>query len=433
MLHGHAAAPKRSIISRRNAAGQDLPIAKGKVAKRPSSLSHTPIQSVHGRQLSTPHRRVLIVGDSPGLCAALAGSLRHPALRVRTAETCARAREILNREKIDFVIVELNLSPGGGIDFLEAVRLEFPNTTRVLITGESDIGVIRDAIRRSDVSFFLGKPWDAQSLRELMRNLLLVEWPTREWEPAIASDFETEFRAHSVSEGLLPATSLNLVCDSLAQTRSRAEASLARCDTEGELVAVLDRAFARFVQPHRLWWWDQRRGSLERVDERKPGDSIFAPSQLAPRLSRVLASINGSSRPFVVRLNRMIANDPVSSRNVLVVPVIADGVYLASVLVVASEPQSVSGWPLDLADCLMGALGPTLLRIRQTELSCAKRSDRDQRIAQRLKESIAGLSRALANIEPNGRNDRSDCEAFQFIRSETLQLNHLAEELQGTV
>ena len=433
MLHGHVIGSRRPNISRRNATGQDLPIARGNVAPGLSSQMQSPTKGVRGHHLPKSHRRILIVGDSPGLCAALARSLRHPALRVRIAETGALGLAMLRREKIDFVIAELNLSPGGGIGFLETTRLEFPETTRVLITGECDIAVIRDAIRRSDVSFFLGKPWDAQSLRELVRNLLLVEWPIRAQEPVIAADFEAESRANSVSERLWPVSSPDLVCDSLARTRSRAEASFAQCETEGELAAVLGRAFARFVQPHQLWWWDQHQGILSRIHERSSAALSFDRNRLAPKLSRVLASINGASRPFVFGLNRMMANESVSSRNILAIPVVAGGRCLASVLVVAGQAQSVSGWPLDLAECLTDALGPTLQRIRQTALKRAKRCDRDRRIAERLRKTIAGVSRALASIEPRGQDDRSDCEAVQLIRSETLQLSNLAEELQGVV
>ena len=105
---------------------------------------------------------------------------------------------MLARESVDFVIAELCLSPSGGIDFLEVIKKIHPASSRVLITGDGDIAVIRDAIKRSDVSYFLGKPWDAQSLNDLVRNLLLFDEPV----PARAVGLGSEFRARSVAEGL---------------------------------------------------------------------------------------------------------------------------------------------------------------------------------------------------------------------------------------
>ncbi len=202
MVHSQAVAGERSSIAGRNVGRKNLPVDTHGIGAEPSASKHSKnvVDCGHGVQL--PPRKVLIVGDSPGLCAALARSLCHPALRVLTAESSERGLSLLARETIDFVIAELCLPPSSGIGFLEAVKQEFPETTRVLITGQSGISVIRDAIKRSDVSFFLGKPWDAHSLRELQRNLLLVEWSPDGLDQDGAADLEAECRALSVSENL---------------------------------------------------------------------------------------------------------------------------------------------------------------------------------------------------------------------------------------
>ena len=120
-------------------------------------------------------RRVLIVGDSPGVCAALTESLDHPRLRVRSTDSPARAFATLARESTDFIIAESQLRLASGIDFLEVVREEFPDVSRVLLTGDHDVALIREAVRRCDVGFFLPKPWDAGTIRELVERFLLAE------------------------------------------------------------------------------------------------------------------------------------------------------------------------------------------------------------------------------------------------------------------
>lgn len=126
-------------------------------------------------------RHVLIVGDSPGVCSALIDALNHPRIRAHATESPARAVAFLARENIDFVIAESRLRSASGIDFLEMVREEFPHVSRVLLTGDRDVALIREAVRRCDIGFFLPKPWDAATIRELVERFLLAEsWTSSE-------------------------------------------------------------------------------------------------------------------------------------------------------------------------------------------------------------------------------------------------------------
>ncbi len=120
-------------------------------------------------------REVLIVGDSPAVCSALADALTNPRLRVVTTDSPARAFARLATDRIDFVIAESHLRLASGIDFLEVVRSEFPSVSRVLLTGDRDFASIREAIRRCNIAFLLPKPWDAGSLNELIERLLLAD------------------------------------------------------------------------------------------------------------------------------------------------------------------------------------------------------------------------------------------------------------------
>lgn len=183
VLHGVATG---AYGASRNASGHIVPIgshAAGRDASMPDLLGvdHHPIPETM--------RNVLIVGDSPGLCAALARALAHPRLRVRTTDVADLALAVLARGTMDFVIAERPLRVTGGADLLEVARREFPEVPRVLLAGNCDVASIRDAINRCGISFFLPKPWDAHSLRELVDRLLLAEWP-HEIPPATRPDIE---------------------------------------------------------------------------------------------------------------------------------------------------------------------------------------------------------------------------------------------------
>ncbi|MCP5040994.1 MAG: response regulator [bacterium] len=173
VLHG---AIEEAFGAKRNVGGNVVPIQSVEPAGESSAL----VLLDEDRHLYPERMRsVLIVGDSPGLCAALARALEHPRLRVRTADAPARGLETLARESMDFVIAERQLPVASGIDFLEASKREFPDVARILLAGDCDVALIRDAINRCGVSFFLPKPWDAHSLQELLDGLLLAEWPGR--------------------------------------------------------------------------------------------------------------------------------------------------------------------------------------------------------------------------------------------------------------
>ncbi|MDP6980466.1 MAG: response regulator [Myxococcota bacterium] len=120
-------------------------------------------------------RHVLIVGDSPAVCDDLVDALTHPRLRVVTTDSPARAFARLANDHVDFVIADSPLRLASGLDFLEAVRREFPGVSRVLLSSARDFASTREAIRRCDIAFLLPKPWDAASLGELIERLLLAD------------------------------------------------------------------------------------------------------------------------------------------------------------------------------------------------------------------------------------------------------------------
>jgi len=61
-----------------------------------------------------------------------------------------------------------------GIEFLESVIPDYPDTIRILLTGFSDINAVMDAINRGQVYKFVVKPWQADELKMYIQNAVEI-------------------------------------------------------------------------------------------------------------------------------------------------------------------------------------------------------------------------------------------------------------------
>lgn len=67
---------------------------------------------------------VLVVDDAPGVCALVEAALEHVGMRVFCATNAVRAHEVMARDAIDLVLVD------------------------IVLEGESGLGVVREAVRK---------------------------------------------------------------------------------------------------------------------------------------------------------------------------------------------------------------------------------------------------------------------------------------------
>ncbi len=89
---------------------------------------------------------------------------------VFTAESGAEGRTILEKEEISIIITDQRMPFMTGVEFLESIVDEFPDTIRILITGFSDIQAVIDAINKGKIYHYVQKPWDETYLRNIINN-----------------------------------------------------------------------------------------------------------------------------------------------------------------------------------------------------------------------------------------------------------------------
>lgn len=90
--------------------------------------------------------------------------------KIHTATSGDEALEIMRNNEIKLVITDQRMPEMTGIQLLEKLSPEFPDSIRMILTGFSDIEVIIEAINSGRVFRYITKPWDENELRMTIEN-----------------------------------------------------------------------------------------------------------------------------------------------------------------------------------------------------------------------------------------------------------------------
>lgn len=115
-----------------------------------------------------PNMRVLIVDDFSTMRRIVRNILRQIGLNnVVEADDGTTAWDILNREKIDFIVSDWNMPKMTGIELLRKVRgsEQFADTPFLMVTAEAQQENIIEAVQ-AKVSNYIVKPFTADTLQQ---------------------------------------------------------------------------------------------------------------------------------------------------------------------------------------------------------------------------------------------------------------------------
>jgi response regulator RpfG family c-di-GMP phosphodiesterase len=117
---------------------------------------------------------VLLVDDDETLLTALSRLLRPDGVRVLTANGGERALDLLESEggAVGVVVSDYAMPNMNGADLLRAVRLRWPDATRMLATGNADLAAAARAVNEGQVARLILKPCDPDQFRELVGGAL---------------------------------------------------------------------------------------------------------------------------------------------------------------------------------------------------------------------------------------------------------------------
>lgn len=114
-----------------------------------------------GEQLFT----LLFVDDEEAVLSALQRIFLEENYRILTASSADRALAIMNSERVHLVISDHRMPGVTGSELLKEIKLRWPETIRIMLTGYADVQSIMGAVKDGAVYKFITKPWNDEDLR----------------------------------------------------------------------------------------------------------------------------------------------------------------------------------------------------------------------------------------------------------------------------
>lgn len=178
---------------------------------------------------------ILYVDDEPNNLTAFVASFRRY-YQIFTATSAQQGLEVLKREKIHVIVTDQRMPEMTGVQFLEAIIPEYPDTMRMILTGFTDIEAIIKAINTGRVLRYITKPWDPQELKLILDGAVKIhtlERKNRELVDQLQKQVLEQQRIMKLFEKYVPE---NVVKEALA---SDADAGQSIMQGENRIVSVM--------------------------------------------------------------------------------------------------------------------------------------------------------------------------------------------------
>jgi len=111
-------------------------------------------------------RVLLLVDDEDNIVRALVRLLRREGYKILTANSGAEGLEILKENEVGVILSDQRMPEMNGTEFLSRVKVLYPDTVRIVLSGYTDLNSVTDAINHGAIYKFLTKPWDDELLKE---------------------------------------------------------------------------------------------------------------------------------------------------------------------------------------------------------------------------------------------------------------------------
>jgi PAS domain S-box-containing protein/diguanylate cyclase (GGDEF)-like protein len=123
-----------------------------------------------GALLREPYQPTLLyVDDDANMLAAIRRELRHKGYRVLVAANAAEAFGILATTDVGVILCDQRMPGMCGTEFLSRVKHMYPNVTRMVLSGYTDLQSVTDAVNHGAIFKFLAKPWNGEELADAVR------------------------------------------------------------------------------------------------------------------------------------------------------------------------------------------------------------------------------------------------------------------------
>ncbi len=115
---------------------------------------------------------LLLIDDEPNILAALRRLLHPFGYNILEAASGDEGMTLMRQHPVDLVICDMRMPEMGGAEVLENIRMKWPDTIRILLTGFADLQSTIAAINRGEIYRYLSKPWDDNEVVLTVRDAL---------------------------------------------------------------------------------------------------------------------------------------------------------------------------------------------------------------------------------------------------------------------
>jgi|GEM_PF-4932091 len=118
---------------------------------------------------ASPTKKILIVDDDQQVCRLLSGILNSEGRVVESAGSLTEALEILNREMVNVLLLDLYLPDGNGLELLSQLKKVGPAPVIIMMTAFGDW---ESHVKSYNLGafYFLDKPFQLTQVRTLVEH-----------------------------------------------------------------------------------------------------------------------------------------------------------------------------------------------------------------------------------------------------------------------
>jgi len=115
---------------------------------------------------------VMFVDDETNILKAIRRLFRAEDFDLYTAQSGAEALKLMDEISVQVVVSDHRMPGMTGVDLLATMRERWPEIIRILVTGNSEIGIAVEAINRGEIYRLITKPWNDEEIRATVREAL---------------------------------------------------------------------------------------------------------------------------------------------------------------------------------------------------------------------------------------------------------------------
>lgn len=104
-------------------------------------------------------KTVLFVDDEEKILTSLKRGLIDEPYKTLFASSGKEALEILQQNQVHVIVTDMRMPEMGGLELLKAVKEEYPNVIRMVLSGYTQVSTLLTAINQGEIFRFITKPW----------------------------------------------------------------------------------------------------------------------------------------------------------------------------------------------------------------------------------------------------------------------------------